>query len=158
MKKLLFSAACLAILIFLVLAYMLIQNNQASQLAETEKISILQDLQYAERLSMASNVNTFSIEPAIMDGSSKYNEVIFCAEPPEEMADNVIYLYPDAQTQQILEKLNNYIEYGKINPAKYGLASPITMEDILTKPDQVTLLLLGEEPSIITTILSTQAS
>lgn len=153
MKKfIVIIAAALILLGAIGFFYSLIQKTQTNKQIESEKVSLLREIQYGERLSMDSNINIYS-EKIESSYSSTYKKVLFCEKVPDKVEDDVIYMYPSEQTALVLEKLNRFAEWGKIDLAKYNLTLPVTMADLLTKSDQITQLILEEEPSMVTLLL-----
>jgi hypothetical protein len=100
---------------------------------------VAREFDYASLFWMENNRSSvIHIFNELMENNRyRYNEIIFTDQIPSEDKNDDLVFYTSQYTGDFVTALNLCIEADGLNPADYGLPSPVTLEDVLTKRIEV---------------------
>ena len=107
-------------------------NEEKQKLLKTK-------LFYSAQLRFLEHYEYFVVLEDLINGKCKYDDVIFVysEEESEGYPENVLVTWPTKNTEKILVIFNLYTIDYKIDIAPFSLASPITIEDVVERWEQV---------------------
>jgi hypothetical protein len=106
---------------------------------DERKAIVAREADYASLFWMENNKTNITLDFNEMMRNTRYqyDEIIFTDEMPGNGMNDDIVFFPSQYTGDFVIALNLCIESDGLDPADYGLPSPVTLEDVLTKRIEV---------------------
>ncbi len=145
--------------VFLVMAVFVLlsgcqQNSRENDVVEVE--SMLRDeVIYANQFLMYGEINSAEYEgfissfdalDIVLKKTEQCKEILFLTEKPDTVERGVIAFYSGENTPRVIEALNSYAKIDGVDPKKYGLSDPVTLDDVLSKRTEVREMLAVFSP------------
>ena len=128
-------------------------NHEATKQIHQEKLnfqtSLASSVSYAHKFQLQSNMNLEAVFEEVFLYPEKYTKITYrldSAGVKPAYKGEIIY-YPSPNTDVVLENLNNYIDEEAVNVALYNLHFPLTMNDVLAQPHDISELVKDMEQS-----------
>ena len=135
-------------LVFIIISLLMLtsckinSNKQEEENAETKTKAY-----YASNLCLRTNTNEGGPIEAYYSGKFLDFVIVKSEEDAKEYADDVIVVWPTENTERVLFNINEYITSENVDLTAYSLHSPITIEDVVEKWENISQFIDGLDQS-----------
>jgi hypothetical protein len=109
---------------------------------ENREVTAAKEFNYSKLFWMDNNKsdNIVTFFDIMEDTRYRYDDIIFTDMIPDDDMNDDLVFYTSQYTGDFVAALNICIEADELDPIEYGLSSPVTLNDVLNKRDEVSRL------------------